>query len=92
VFVREPTADGVVDAIRQHRTVAVAPDGSVFGPPELAASLEAEPLAPRPVDYAYRGDGWLDRVTRSLGFLGTLALVVLRGRKDRDRGESGSGA
>lgn len=80
VFVREPTEAGVIEAIRERRTVAVAPDGSVFGPADLAASLEAEPLAPRPADYGYAGAGPLDRITRALGLLGLIALLVLSGR------------
>jgi hypothetical protein len=39
VFVREATADGVVDAIRKGRTVACDADGVVTGPPALAAEV-----------------------------------------------------
>lgn len=79
VFVREPTEAGVIEAIRDRRTVTIAPDGSVFGPADLAASLQAEPLAPRPTDYGYGGAGPIDRITRALGLLGLVVLLVLSG-------------
>lgn len=77
VFVSDASAAGVVDAIRARRTVTFAPDGSAFGPPALVDALVAEPLAPRPTDYAYQARGWLDRIARALGWLGAAGIFVV---------------
>jgi hypothetical protein len=83
VFVTEPSASGVLEAIRDARTVTYAPDGSAFGPPDLVASLAAAPLAERPTEYGYRSSGRLDWLTRSAGFLGFLGLFVFGWRPRR---------
>ncbi len=77
VFVETADARGVVEAIRAARTVTFAPDGTAFGPAPLVESLESDPLAARPTDYAYEPRGTLDRITRIIGLLGCLALLVL---------------
>jgi hypothetical protein len=77
VFVSEVSDRGVIEAIREGRTVAIAPDGRAFGRRELVSALEQQPLVERPADYEYRGNGALDRVTRMLGFCGALGLLLL---------------
>lgn len=84
VFVSEPNAVGVVDAIREGRTVTIAPDGTAFGPDALVKSLEAEPLTSRPTDYGYQSRGLLDWIARVAGLFGAVVLVVV-GRSARKR-------
>ncbi len=83
VFVEEPTAAGVIDAIKKKRTVVYDLDGKAYGDPELAKALVADPVAIATPDYGYHGSGLADRVTRTLGWLGMLGLALfgLRRRK-----------
>jgi hypothetical protein len=76
VFVEDATATGVLDAIRAKRTVTVAPDGSTFGPEDLVASLQREPLAQRPTDYRYEPRGLGDRLLRLTGLAGFFGLFL----------------
>ena len=83
VFVREPTAGGVLEAIRARRTVVVDRDGELLGDPELVEALRREPYVPRTSDYAYRGEGPADRALRLLGLLGVAGIAFLRVRAPR---------
>ncbi|HZO16445.1 MAG TPA: CehA/McbA family metallohydrolase [Polyangiaceae bacterium] len=78
IFARDDSEAELVNALRDGRTVAVAPDGTRFGDPALASDLDREALRPPRVGYAPAG--WFDAVTRSVAWLGMLALVVLRKR------------
>ncbi|NUP14328.1 MAG: CehA/McbA family metallohydrolase [Polyangiaceae bacterium] len=78
LFVDQLSAAGVTSAIREGRTVTRAPDGTMFGPDALVASLQDKPLADRPADYGYAGTGVLDRVARALGLIGALLLCLVR--------------
>lgn len=79
VFVREPVdANAVLEAIRARRTVVVDPHGKLLGAPHLVEALEREPYEARSSDYAYRGEGSLDRISRLLGLFGVLGLAFLR--------------
>jgi hypothetical protein len=79
-----PTEQAVLAALRAKRTVVLAPDGRRFGDPALIAALEREPYEPRASDYAYRGEGVLDRVASTLGWIGALGLVMV-GRVNKRR-------
>ena len=82
VFVREPAnAESVLEAIRARRTVVADPEGRLLGPPELVEALHLEPYEVRSSDYAYRGEGTLDRISRLLGLLGVVGVVFLRREK-----------
>lgn len=84
VFVTEPSEVGILDAIREQRTVTYAPDGTAFGPADLVEVLASEPLAARAADYGYAGSGFADRATRALAWLGLASMIFLgwpRGRK-----------
>jgi hypothetical protein len=84
VFVDEPLDErAVLDALRDRRTVVVAPDGAMFGRPDLVQALEREPYAPRRPDYAYRGAGAADRVARLVGLAGVFGIAFLRARRRR---------
>jgi hypothetical protein len=76
VFVREPTAAGILDAIRARRTVVFGgPDAKAYGDTDLIrlaegdGRLRAIASVPYPVS-------WLDRLSQLLGIAG-LALLVL---------------
>lgn len=78
IFARDASETELVNALRDGRTVTIAPDGTRFGDPALAAELGRAALRPPRVGYAPAG--WFDAVTRSLAWLGMLALVLLRKR------------
>lgn len=84
VFVDDVSAPGVLDAIRDRRTVTIAPDGTAFGRDDLVASLAAQPLAERATDYGYQATGWGDRITRALGLAGLILLFVIGWRSRPD--------
>lgn len=79
--VHEESAASVIDAIRARRTVVFDLQGKGYGDPALVSALQEEPLPPRNADYGYRGSGAVDRVTRVVGFLGLLGLIVFRRRR-----------
>jgi len=83
VFATDLSEPALIDAIREGRTLTFDPDGNAIGPPALAESLRAEPLATRDVHYDYRPLGALDRITRLIGFFGVVGLVMfgLGGRR-----------
>lgn len=82
VFATEPTAAGVLDALRAGRTVVTDLDGRVLSArPELVALLAADPLPAVGKDRAYAAEGALDAVARTLGWLGLAALILLRRRR-----------
>lgn len=77
VFVSEVSEVGILDAIREQRTVTYAPDGTAFGPADLIEELEHEPLTVRDADYGYAGSGAADRATRALSWLGLASMIFL---------------
>lgn len=80
VFVEgEPSSANVIAALRARRTVVLGPGGERFGDPALVALLEREPYAPRTSDYAYAGEGPLDRALRLAGLLGIAGLAFVAG-------------
>lgn len=89
VFLEEVPVDhdaraaAVVDALRRGRTVVRAPDGTLFGAPDLVALARAEPLPPPPRS-PYPARSILDLVTRLCGFLGGLCLLFVRATRPRD--------
>lgn len=86
VFVEgEPSSAAVVAALRARRTVVLGPGGERFGDPELLALLDREPYAPRTSDYAYRGEGALDRALRLLGLLGVALAAFTAAPRARGR-------
>jgi hypothetical protein len=75
LFVRERTEAGVLDAIRDGRTVALDETGQLHGDPELVA-LAARTISPQPVD---AHTGW-QRLSVALAWIGVLGLLVFRKR------------
>jgi predicted metal-dependent phosphoesterase TrpH len=76
VFAEDESDDAVMRALHAGRTVVHDLDGNAYGDPTLVAALEREPYAMRPQDYGYRGNGIADRLTRALGWLGLVGLVL----------------
>lgn len=70
LFVREQTKDGVLDAIRSGRTVALDHRGTLYGRPELVRLVEAN----RPAGRSDANAGWR-RFAVACGWLGLVGLV-----------------
>lgn len=77
---RERTEAGVMEALREGRVVVFDREGRAYGDRAFAASLRRAGWRPRPQDDDYRGEGALDRVTRALGWMGALGLLLLKRR------------
>jgi hypothetical protein len=75
LFVRDVSADGVLDAIRAGRTVACDGGGGVYGPPRLEALVSdrcrADQTSPP------EGNIPLERAAATLAWIGAAALVLL---------------
>lgn len=75
VFVREATAAGILEAIREKRTVVYGgPEMKAYGDPELIRLAEADGRlrTMASIDYPV---GVLDRLSQVLGILGIAMLV-----------------
>jgi predicted metal-dependent phosphoesterase TrpH len=79
VFAESDRASDVLDAIRAGRTVVFdRMGGTAYGDEALIALLEADPLPATDYDYGYKGNGALDVIARSIGWLGLMGLVLFR--------------
>ena len=76
VFVRNNDEPGILEALRAGRTVVFDRDGNAYGNPELIRLLQDEPITRDVGDYDYRGSGLFDVITRTLGWLGLIGLVL----------------
>lgn len=72
LFVRERSASGVLDAIRNGRTVAESEDGTLLGPADLVRAVQANRPAGR--SDGNRGWRWLSLACAWIGVLGLLFL------------------
>lgn len=75
LFVRELSVDGILDAIRAGRTVAIDEDGRQFGQQPWLHLAESSP-EPRQIP-----DHWIHRVTMPAAWISLVALVALGGRR-----------
>ena len=82
VFVRNNDEPGILEALRSGRTVVFDRDGNAYGNSELIQLLQDEPIRRDVGDYHYRGSGAVDVITRTLGWLGLIGLVLF-GRTTR---------
>jgi hypothetical protein len=73
LFVRERTRDGVLEAIRNGRTVAMDGDGRMYGEPELVRLTEASPPGGRVDPHPVRR-----RISVTLAWIGLLGLVIFK--------------
>jgi hypothetical protein len=76
VLADEPTEAAIVAALRAGRVAVETHDGRRFGDPEVIAALEE-----RPAHVGYAPNGWLDAVTRGLGWVGVVGLLFTRARR-----------
>jgi hypothetical protein len=81
VFARDDGEEAVLDALRAGRTVVYDLEGRAYGDPAMVEALRREPYVVEAQDYAYRGSGLGDRVTRALGWLGLVGLILLGRRR-----------
>jgi len=74
VFVREATEQGILDAVRAHRTVVFGAADRVYGDPELVKY--AGQLRDRAPARDFNGTAldWVSRITAILGFAGLVML------------------
>lgn len=80
VFVREASAEGVLEALRGGRTAVVHADGRMTGDADMIAAVEAEPLTAPEVP-SYRARHLLDAVLRTLGLVGLVVLAFVKRRR-----------
>lgn len=78
IFVRNNDEPGILEALRAGRTVVFDRDGNAYGNPELIRLLQNEPITRDHGEYDYRGSGIVDVITRTLGFLGLIGLLLFR--------------
>ncbi|MFT7578437.1 MAG: putative metal-dependent phosphoesterase TrpH [Myxococcota bacterium] len=81
LFVTERSSKGVVDAIREGRTVVYDLTGKAYGDPAMIALLEDAPITYPTKDRAYAHEGVLDLVGRTLAWLGLLGLIIAPRRR-----------
>jgi predicted metal-dependent phosphoesterase TrpH len=79
VFAREPTERGVLDAIRDRRTVVYAMNDQAFGDPELVRMADGLGLRDAAAGYARGRGSVLDWISR-LGAIGGLIGIALATR------------
>lgn len=80
VFAHNNDEPAILDALRAGRTVVFDRDGNAYGNAELIRLLQADPLTRDVSNYHYKGSGIVDVITRTLGWLGLIGLVLF-GRK-----------
>jgi len=80
VFALENTEAGILEALREHRTVVYARDGRAWGDPQLIhAAAEDGRLPARAA--AHPGDGFLALTSRICGVLGLIGMIFCGGGK-----------
>jgi PHP domain len=82
VFAHRNDEPEIVEALRAGRTVVFDRDGNAYGNSDLIRLLQDEPITRDVSDYDYRGSGIVDVMTRTLGWLGLIGLVLF-GRTSR---------
>jgi predicted metal-dependent phosphoesterase TrpH len=76
IFVRNNDEPGILEALRAGRTVVFDRDGNAYGNSELIRLLQDDPITRDHGEYDYRGSGIVDVITRTLGFLGLIGLLL----------------
>ena len=86
VFAERNDEASILAAVRAGRTVVYDLEGKPYGNLDLIEELRQHPYEMRPQDYDYHGENVLDRVARTLGWLGLLGIVLFRPRLRRAPG------
>lgn len=76
IFARQNDEPAILEALRAGRTVVFDREGNAYGNLELIRLLRDEPITQDVSDYDYRGAGIVDVITRTLGWLGLIGLVL----------------
>jgi hypothetical protein len=81
VFVREVSAEGILEAVRAKRTVVYGgPQGKAYGDPELIAIAEADGRLRGMASTEYPASV-LDRISQILGIAGFAIVIIRRGAR-----------
>jgi len=80
VFAKSDSEADILAALREGKTVVHDLEGRPYGDPALIEALRKDPYPMRPQDYGYRGNGWIDRISRLIA-LAALAGLVLFGKR-----------
>ena len=86
VFVERNDAASILAALHAGRTVVYDLEGRAYGDAALIDALQRDPYPLYAQDYDYRGNGALDRIGRTAGFLGVLGLILFSPRRRRRAG------
>lgn len=82
IFVRSADENGILEALRDGRTVVYDVEGNTYGSPEFVQLLRENPTPQNAANYDYSGSGTIDIITRGCGWCGLVGLVFF-GRKKR---------
>ncbi len=80
VFVKDNTETEIIKAIRTGHTVVYDLEGNAYGHPELIRLLEENPIK-RTGNYNYAHSSIIDLISRTLGWVGLIGLVLFGKRK-----------
>lgn len=81
LFTRETSAAGVLEAIREGRTATVDLKGKVWGQPDIVELVKDHPLPSAYDTCSYAAVSAWDTCFRVIGWLGLVALLVMRRRR-----------
>jgi len=82
IFVHSADENGILDALRDGRTVVYDIEGNTYGRPDLVQLLRENPIPQRADKYDYSGSGAIDVITRVCGWCGLLGLLFF-GRREK---------
>jgi hypothetical protein len=75
IFVHSADENGILDALRDGRTVVYDVEGNTYGRPELVQLLRENPIPHNAGNYDYSGSGAMDIISRVCGWCGLLGLL-----------------
>ena len=81
VFVHSADEHGILEALRDGRTVVYDVEGNTYGKPELIQLLRENPIPHNAANHDYSGSGAMDIITRVCGWCGLLGLLFFRREK-----------
>jgi predicted metal-dependent phosphoesterase TrpH len=84
LFVHSADENGIMDALRDGRTVVYDVNGSMYGRPELVELLKERPISQHAGTYDYSASGAIDGITRVCGWCGLLGLLLF-GRENKSK-------